>query len=122
MMAKRDHGVQVAKTLDSYFAPSEPAKRNKVFLVNVNLANVNLPTEPARRTFGSKLEALLNVMHDLQGLEGYVRRDRIYDTLVMMGVVDTEDEVIQLMRIAHRTGRIKEQGNNNGAWVTVDSA
>lgn len=110
-------GHRYLRTLDPYLVLEEPTKKNNVILVNVNLVNVSPQTRGD--TFCSKLEDLLDVMHDLQSREGYAHRDRIYDLLVTKDVVDTEDEMAQLMRMAHRAGRIKEHGVINGAWVTA---
>ena len=86
-----------------------------MILINVNLVNVNPPTR--REAFCSKLAGLLDAIHDLQSREGCAYRHRIYDLLVTKSVVATEDEMAQLLRIAHRDGRIKEHGHVNGAWV-----
>ena len=109
-------------TLDTYLPSKRSAsRRNEIgVFVNVVLNTLRLVAEPAGRTMLFKLEALVDVMFFLQGREGYARRDRICDMLIMKSVVDTEDELAQLMRIAHRLGIIKEQGIINGAWTTGD--
>jgi hypothetical protein len=113
-MASKNHSY--LRTLDPYLLPEEPTKKSDVILINVNLVSINPPT---RRDTFCKLEELLDVIRNLQSREGYAYCDRIYDLLVTRSIVGTKDEMAQLLRIAHRAGRIKEHGDVNGAWVVA---
>ena len=110
------HPRRRPKTLDPYLPPEEPLKTN-VFFVSANLVNVNLPTEPARRAFRSKVDQLTGVVRDLMARENYALDGRLHDELFMKGIVESEDDYMRVKRLAHRTGRIREHGVINGAWV-----
>jgi hypothetical protein len=118
MIARRD--LQNQTSLDSY--SEESTKNGDVILVKVNSVNLNvvkmsLPAEPARHIFAFKVEELVKAVRDLMARDNYARDGRLYDTLVMRGIVASGDEYMRLKKIAHHMGLIKEQGIINGAWV-----
>jgi hypothetical protein len=92
-----------------------------VFFINVGLVNLYLPTDPTRRAFSSKVDQIAGVVRDLMARENYALNSRLHDEVFMKGIVESEDEYVRLKRLAHRTGRIKEQGVINGAWVVPEA-
>jgi hypothetical protein len=111
------HDLQNQTSLDPYLAPEERPKTN-VFFVSGNLVNVNLQTNPARRTFSSKVDDFTSAVHELAAREKYALDYRLRDEVFMKGIVESEDEYTRVKKVAHRTGRIREEGHVNGAWVT----
>jgi len=109
------------RTLDPYLVSEEPTKKNTVTFVNVNLVNVNLSTEPARVTFDFKVKELVKAVRDLMARDKHALDGRLYDMLVMRGIVVSEDEYMRVKRIAHRMGRIVEDRHINGAWIALDN-
>lgn len=106
------------RRLDVYPVTKQPTKRNDVIPVRVTIVNVNLSTEPTHHMLDCKVEVLVGVIRYSQNREGYALQGRVRDTLFMMGVIRDDDEFERLLRITHSTGRIREHGTINGAWVT----
>jgi hypothetical protein len=116
MIARRDLRNQTS--LDPYLVSEKPTKADVLF-INVGLLNLYLPTDPVRRVFSSKVDDLVGVLRDLMTREDYALDSRLRDEAFMKDIVGSENEYMQVKRLAHRTGRIKEHGVINGAWIVA---
>jgi len=58
------------------------------------------------------------VLQDLIARENYALDDRLHDEVFMKGIVESQDDYAR--GLTHRTGRIKEHGVINGAWVVPE--
>jgi len=93
-------------TLDDYFRPEHPASKNNDIRIHIA---VNVASESRRHSHGFKLDALEKVLRELQAHGRHASVDSICYDLLLLDIVESREELANLLRLAERKGRIQQR-------------
>ena len=92
-------------TLDDYFRSERSGSKGNGFRIHVS---VNVASESRRRPYAFKLDTLEKVIRELCAHGRHASVDSIYFDSLLLGIVESREELGDLLRLAERKGRIQQ--------------
>jgi hypothetical protein len=113
-LSGEERGRTSMTILDDYFRSERSASRNNDVHIHIT---VNVASRSRRQLYAFKLDNLEKVIRELRVHKRHASVDSIYYDSLLLGIVESREELADLLRLAERKGRIQQSPDST--WRTA---